>query len=98
EIIGRKIFEATGACCAVGGIRYSPLTEAEKQALAFDEAEPSDDGMTYDEWEEMRDVKSGAVLKLIRFTHEVMSVTLARSDAARRKNVARAKCLHSRAT
>ena len=24
EVIGRKIFEATGVYCTVGGIRYSP--------------------------------------------------------------------------
>ena len=38
EVIGRQIFEATGVCCTVGGTRYSPLTEIEEQALAFDEA------------------------------------------------------------
>ena len=38
EIIGRKIFEITGVCCTVAGIRYSPLTENEKQALAVDES------------------------------------------------------------
>ena len=31
EVIGRQIFEATGVCCVVGGIRYSPLTENEKR-------------------------------------------------------------------
>ena len=66
EVIGRKIFEATGVCCAVGGIRYSPLTENEKQALAFDEIAPSDDGMGYDEWEALRMVKCVAALKLMR--------------------------------
>ena len=64
EVIGKRIFEATGVCCSVGGVRYSPLTEMEKQALAFDEIAPSGDGMTYDEWEEMRTVKTAAVLKL----------------------------------
>jgi hypothetical protein len=32
DIIGRKIFEATGVCCVVGNIRYSPLTEHENLA------------------------------------------------------------------
>jgi hypothetical protein len=59
--------EATGICCAVGGIRYSPLTENEKQALAFDEIAPSDDGMDYDKWEAMRAVKTAAMLKLTTF-------------------------------
>ena len=67
EVIGRKIFEATGVCCAVGGVRYSPLTKDEKQALAFDEIAPSDDGMGYDEWEGIRAVKTAAMLKLTRF-------------------------------
>jgi len=75
EVIGRKIFEATGVCCAVGGISYSPLTENEKQALAFDEIAPSDDGMEYDEWETMRAVKTAAVLKLTRFIRQVVGIT-----------------------
>jgi len=66
EIIGRQIFEATGVCCTVGGARYSPLTEIEEQALAFDEIAPSDDGMSYDEWEAVRIVKCVAALKLMR--------------------------------
>ena len=64
--IGRQIFLATGVCSLVGGIRYSPLTEEEQQALAFDEIEPSDDGMSYDEWEAVRIVKCIAALKLMR--------------------------------
>ena len=59
-------FLATGVCSLVGGIRYSPLTEEEQQALAFDEIEPSDDGMSYDEWEAVRIVKCIAALKLMR--------------------------------
>jgi hypothetical protein len=35
EAIGRQIFQATGVCCTVGGIRYS--TEVEKQEDGFDE-------------------------------------------------------------
>jgi len=66
EIIGRQIFKATGVCCTVGGIRYSPLTEDEKQALAFDEIAPSGDGMSYDEWEAVRIVKCVTALKLMR--------------------------------
>jgi hypothetical protein len=66
EVIGKKIFDATGVCCVVGGVRYSPLTEEEQQALAFDEIKPSDDGMSYDEWEAMRAVKCIAALKLLR--------------------------------
>jgi hypothetical protein len=66
EAIGRQIFLATGVWSPVGGIRYSPLTEEEQQALAFDEIEPSDDGMSYDEWEAVRFVKCIAALKLMR--------------------------------
>ena len=66
KAIGKQIFEQTGVCCAVGGIRYSPLTEDEKQALAFDEIAASDDGMSYDEWEAVRIVKCVAALKLMR--------------------------------
>jgi hypothetical protein len=73
EVIGRKIFEATGVCCTVDGVRYSPLTENEKQALAFDETAPSDDGMEYDEWEAMRAVRTTAMLKLTRFIQQVVS-------------------------
>jgi hypothetical protein len=76
EVIGRRIFEATGVCCAVGGIRYSPLTDNEKQALAFDEIAPSDDGMTYDEWEAMRAVKTAAMLKLTSFMQRVVGVAV----------------------
>jgi len=75
EVIGRRIFDATGVCCVVGGIRYSPLTEDEKQALAFDEIAPSDDGMDYDEWEAMRAVRTAAMLKLTRFIRRVVGVT-----------------------
>ena len=76
EVVGKQIFEASGVCCAVGGIRYSPLTENEKQALAFDEIAPSNDGMDYDEWEAVRAVKTAAVLKLTRFIRQVVSVTV----------------------
>ena len=75
EAIGRQIFKATGVCSKVGGIRYSPLTENEKQALAFDEIAPSDDGMSYDEWEEMRALKTAALLKLTRFTSHLVNRT-----------------------
>jgi hypothetical protein len=76
ELIGKRIFEATGVCCVVGGIRYSPLTEDEKQALAFDEIVPSDDGMDYDEWEAMRAARTAAMLKLTRFIRRVVGVTV----------------------
>jgi hypothetical protein len=66
EAIGRQIFLATGVCSRVSCIRYSPLTEEEQQALAFDEMEPSDDGMSYDKWEAVRIVKCVAALKLMR--------------------------------
>jgi hypothetical protein len=66
EAIGRQIFQATGVCCAVGGIRYSPLTEIEEQALAFDEIAPSNCSMSYDEWEAVHIVKCVAALKLMR--------------------------------
>jgi hypothetical protein len=75
KAIGRQIFGATGVCCTVGGIRYSPLTEDEKQALAFDEIAPSDDGMSYDEWEAVRAVRTAAMLKLTRFIRQVVGVT-----------------------
>jgi hypothetical protein len=75
EAIGRQIFEATGVCCAVGGIHYSPLTESEKEALAFDEIAQSDDGMSYDEWEAMRAIKTAAMLKLTRFIRQVVNFT-----------------------
>jgi len=42
-------------------------SEDEKQALAFDEIAASDDGMSYDEWEARRAVKTAAMLKLTRF-------------------------------
>ena len=58
----------------MSSIRYSPSTENEKQALAFDEIAPSDDGMNYEEWEEMRAVKTAALLKLTRFIRQVVSV------------------------
>jgi hypothetical protein len=76
EVIGRRIFEATGVCCVVGDIRYSPLNENEKQALAFDEIAPSDDGMDYDEWEAMRAIRTAAMLELTRFIRRVVGVTV----------------------
>ena len=66
EVTGRKIFEGTGVCCTIGGSRYSPLTEIEEQALAFDEIATSNDCMSYDEWEAVRIVKCVAALKLMR--------------------------------
>jgi hypothetical protein len=66
ETLGRQILHAAGVCAKVGGIRYSPLTKEEEAALAFDETNPSDDAMSYDEWEAMRIVKCVAVLKLMR--------------------------------
>lgn len=66
ETLGKHVFLRTGACATVGGLRYSPLTETEKEALAFDETAPSDDSMSYDEWEALRLVKCAAALKLMR--------------------------------
>jgi len=66
EALGRQIFLAAGVCAKVGGIRYSPLTEEEEAALAFDEEVASKDGMSYDEWEAIRFVKCVAALKLMR--------------------------------
>jgi hypothetical protein len=66
EALGKQIFLATGVCSRVGGIRYSPLTQTEEEALAFDEMAPSNDGMNYDEWEAMRFLKCTAALKLMR--------------------------------
>ena len=57
EVMGKQIFEVTGVCCTVGGIRYSPLNESEKEALTFDEIAPSDHGISYDQWEERRAAK-----------------------------------------
>ena len=64
EIIGRKIFEATGVCCTVGGIRYSPLTEIEEQALTFDEAGIQD--IPHEQLDSVRLVRCVAALKLLR--------------------------------
>lgn len=33
EAVGRQVFEATGVCCTVGGIRYSPHSDAENQPI-----------------------------------------------------------------
>jgi hypothetical protein len=66
ETIGKQVFQTTGVCCRVGGIRYSPLTEDETRALAFDEIAQSDDGMSYDDWEANRIAKCEAALKLLR--------------------------------
>jgi hypothetical protein len=48
EVIGKQIFEATGVCCVVGGIRYRHSTESEKQPLAFDEIKQGNDDTSYD--------------------------------------------------
>ena len=64
EVIGRKIFEATGVCCTIGGIRYSPLTEIEEQALAFDEAGIQD--IPHEQLDSVRLVRCVAALKLLR--------------------------------
>jgi len=66
ETLGKHVFLRTGACATVGGVRYSPLIETEEEALAFDETAPSDDSMSYDEWEALRLVKCAAALKLMR--------------------------------
>ena len=66
EKLGKQIFLKTGVCARIGGIPYSPLTEEEEWALAFDETAPSDDGMSYDRWEALRFVKCTAALKLMR--------------------------------
>ena len=66
EALGRHIFLAAGVCPKVGGIRYSPLTEEEEAALAFDDEAVSNDGMSYDEWEAVRTVRCVAALKLLR--------------------------------
>ncbi len=66
EALGEQIFKATGVCSAVGNTRYSPLTEIEEQALAFDEIGPAGKSMSYDEWEAVRLVKRVASLKLMR--------------------------------
>jgi hypothetical protein len=66
EAIGRQVFHATGVCCRVGDIRYSPLTEIEEQALAFDKVGAADESMSHDNWEAMRLVKCLAAMKLMR--------------------------------
>ncbi len=66
EALGSQIFLTTGICANVGGIRYSPLTEIEEQALAFDEIDPADKAMSYDDWEAVRIVRCVAALKLMR--------------------------------
>jgi len=65
KALGKEIFEATGVCFSVGGIRYWPLTDVEAEALAFEESAPSDDAMSYDEWEAVRLVKCVAAMKLL---------------------------------
>jgi len=65
KALGKEIFEATGVCSSVGGIRYWPLTDVEAEALAFEESAPSDDAMSYDEWEAVRLVKCVAAMKLL---------------------------------
>ena len=67
EALGKQVFEATGVCPIVGSIRYSPLTEIEKQALVFDEeiALPGQE-ISYEDWEAMRLLKCQAALKLMR--------------------------------
>ena len=64
--IGEQVFASTGVCANVGGIRYSPLTEEEEAALAFDDEAASNDGMSYDEWDAVRTLKCVAALKLLR--------------------------------
>jgi hypothetical protein len=64
ESIGRKIFEATGVCCTVCGIRYSPLNEIEEQALTFDEAGIQD--VPHEQLNSVRLGRSVAALKLLR--------------------------------
>jgi hypothetical protein len=69
DAIGKAVFAMAGVCCRVGGTRYTPLTPTEAQALSYDECAPGIDHMTYDEWEEMRLVKSDAAHKLLRPLH-----------------------------
>ena len=64
EVTGRKIFEATGVCCTVGGICYSPLTDIEEQALTFDEAGIQD--IPHEQLDSVRLVRCVAALKLLR--------------------------------
>ena len=64
EVTGRKIFEDTGVCCTVGGIRYSPLTDIEEQALTFDEAGIQD--IPHEQLDSVRLVRCVAALKLLR--------------------------------
>jgi hypothetical protein len=52
------------AFVAPGGIRYSPLTENEKQVLTFDEIAPSDDGMSCDDWKEKGSLKAAARIEI----------------------------------
>ena len=65
DALGKAVFSMTGGCCKVGGIRYSPLTPAEARALAFDECEPSNERISYDEWEAIRKQKCVAALKIL---------------------------------
>jgi hypothetical protein len=65
-VLGKQIFLAAGVCAKIGSCRYSPLTKEEEWSLAFDETAPSDDGMSYDQWEAVRLVKCAAALKLTR--------------------------------
>jgi hypothetical protein len=77
KTIGKHVFHVTGVCCKVGGIRYSPLTEIEEQALALDESAPGRKNLNCDEWEAVRLIKLVAALKLMRRSPPLFFQTLA---------------------
>ena len=72
ETVGKWIFLATGVCTRVDGIRYSPLTQEEEDALTFDDTAPANDNLSYDEWEAIRFVKMIAALKVLRRPSEFL--------------------------
>src|SRR4029077_3410834 len=63
-VLGSQLFKATGVCCKVGSIHYSPLNEIETQALSLDVATMQN--MTPEELNSVRLVRCVAAVKLVR--------------------------------
>ncbi|HWX15570.1 MAG TPA: hypothetical protein VNY07_03190 [Chthoniobacterales bacterium] len=63
EALGSQIFLTTGVCAKVGGIRYSPLSEEEEEALGVDETVLGD--LNYHERQAVCLIRFVAALKLI---------------------------------
>jgi hypothetical protein len=63
EALGSQIFLTTGVCAKVGGIRYSPLSEEEEEALGVDETVLGD--LNFHERQAVCLIRFVAALKLI---------------------------------